>query len=595
MEQLYGSLQTPTEGGDASKGVDVAQMHRAFQKLLETVGNAALTLAHTRAVDAMHKAALSMVEAKTLETVVASAIEASRAAADAAVASASTDRISTAATAMLPLSSPLTAGGTAISSPTGKATTAGLSTAAASASGGGDDKRVRLSGDMVKMLEAAVEGAVASVTECRDSVHAFVRLYGQLLASREAAGVLPAAQPPPAAQRLMAGEAALSLQDSRLANAKKRYHLMDLRPLPAEATSAYPQEPRDFSGSGPAPQLLDATSQPTQRAVAAVQDAGVKIIHADQVRPMVDVSTAGADSPSLKHYTLMVDAADAAVHHTELVVAAAVQAQLDAIANKDRASREQKWNEAVGQLMAVVASVDALSARNRADKVPNDAGTVALREAAAAVNEADQIVLRVPKDENGATYIDSVAPGDFIALAAATQRARAAAAAASSGMDRRPELAAVSQKLREASAAHRETSDRLKAAKAAVDGAGTVSTADQPLTAKAIQAVHDAIETAAKAGTEATTQVTACKAALQRDALNGTTEHVDLLARLADANSQVCSRVQCVCFAASFSYQLCFLCLFSTPHLLLTPLHGPLSSYLQRTATTNARASTLWR
>ena len=531
MEQLYTSLQSPDASVEGAS-LDVASVHESFQRLLASIGSAELSASHTRAMDGLHKAALAMVEAKTIENVVVGAIEAARAAAAAADAAAG------GATAVLSSARSMGSGGaTALSSPNGKALTLGGATASFSPNDTEESsKRTRLTGEMVKMLETSVYGAVGSVTSSRDAVHSFVRMYGQVLAAREKAPPPPSGPTPEMLSRI-AGENALQVQDARLASTKKRFNDMDLRALPPSATSTYPQAPRpnpETDESQP-PTPLDLAMPQTQRAIAAVQDSGLKLAHADTVRPMVDVSSGGPDSASLKHYTLMVDAAEAAVHHTELVVAAALQAQIDAIANRDRASKEQRWNEAVGHLMAVVASIDALSARNRADESPADAGTTALREAVAAATEADSIVLRVPKNEEGTVYIDSVTPADFTALAAATQHARSAAAAASTGMDRRPEFSAVRQKLRDALALHREATDRLKAAKAALEANGSTSPS-LPMTSKATIAAAEAIDAAAKSGAEASNVALSCKSAWQRDAVSGGFENRALVPLVAESH-----------------------------------------------------------
>ena len=88
-----------------------------------------------------------------------------------------------------------------------------------------------------------------------------------------------------------AGEAAQHALDERLAGVKRRYDALDLRPLPSSAAASYPQrQSQQTHGGAPlAPaDMLDLSAPPTKRALASVQDAGMKLVHADAVR----VSTA---------------------------------------------------------------------------------------------------------------------------------------------------------------------------------------------------------------------------------------------------------------------------------------------------------------
>lgn len=83
------------------------------------------------------------------------------------------------------------------------------------------------------------------------------------------------------------GEAALRRVDESLVAVKRRYDALDLRVLPAVASAAYPQRQSQRRGSAvgtAAAVVLDPAAPPTKRAVAAVQDAGMKLVHADAVR-----------------------------------------------------------------------------------------------------------------------------------------------------------------------------------------------------------------------------------------------------------------------------------------------------------------------
>lgn len=360
-----------------------------------------------------------------------------------------------------------------------------------------------------------------------------------------------------------AGAAALHRVDELFEAARRRYEGLHLRILPPTVTLVYPQ--RQGDGGGAPPLQLDAAAQPAQRAVGAVQEAGMKLTHAEAVRvrgnedarvssspvlplwfslplsqPMVDASS-GSESTSLRHFAAMAEAADAAVRHAEDALADAVDAHHEAASAHERERKQRSWNTAVEHLPSTLASIDELTHRNRVDGTPADAGTSALRESVAAATEADAIVARVPKDHRGAVDVVAVSSAELAALEAATSRCRTAAAAAARAMDRRPALAAQRARLDELHAKHREASEQIRAARAHLDDVEAAlqgsQLAEAPHLLAAVVSARVVIAAADKSGGAAATLGVACRTAVELDAHGDAAEGAALLPRVADAHA----------------------------------------------------------
>ena len=330
------------------------------------------------------------------------------------------------------------------------------------------------------------------------------------------------------AEHQRTGSAALQNQDERLEAVKRRYDALDLRVLPAGVTFAYLQ--REVRADGPVPVKLDPSLPPTQRAVAAVQDAGMRLVNAAAVRPMVDAS-AGSESPSLKHFTTAVDAADSAVRQAELVLEAAAHDHLQAAASKERSARQERWSDAVRQLAAVQATIDVLSTRNLAEGTPTDVGSTALREATASVAEAHAAVSRFSHGGSG----DSVVAFDeIIALEQMVARAKEAAATATKGMARRPDHVAVRQMLEDLHAKHRDAEARLASVHARLEGLKPTLPAASP----AVHATLAALDHAGQHAAAAADHSAFCRSAADRDAHSSdSTEAKEALPRAAAAHA----------------------------------------------------------
>lgn len=331
------------------------------------------------------------------------------------------------------------------------------------------------------------------------------------------------------AEHARTGSEALRHQEERLEAVRRRYDALDLRVLPAGVTFAQAQR-ADGAPSGPVPVKLDPALPPTQRAVAAVQDAGLRLVNAAAVRPMVDAS-AGADSPTLRHFSAAVDAADSAVRQAELVLEAAAHNHLQAAAAKERSARQERWNDAVAQVTAVQATIDALAARNAADGSPTDAGSTALREATASASEAHAAVSRFAL---GAAP-DAVAEfDDIIALEQMATRAREAAGAATKAMGRRPDHAAVRQALDDLHLKHSASSARLGAVRERLEAVRGVL----PASAPSVRATLEALDHAERHAASQAELLATCRTAADKDAQTiDSTEAREAVPRAAAAHS----------------------------------------------------------
>ena len=366
---------------------------------------------------------------------------------------------------------------------------------------------------------ATAADAVSDTTVGRDALPGVAQAVANYEAA--AAAVLAAATEvdlAAEAEHARTGSVALQQQDARLEAVKRRYDALDLRVLPAGVTFAYLQRTpqaangQEQQGEGEKPPLvkLDAALLPTQRAIAAVQDAGMRLVNAGAVRPMVDASS-GADAPSLRHFTSAVDAADSAVLQADIVLQTAAYDYLKEQAAKERAARQERWSAAVDAAGAVQATIDALTTRNAAEGSPSDAGSTALREATAAAAEASAAVSRFTL---GAAYDAVAAFDDIIALEQMATRAKEAAATATTAMARRPDHAAVRQALAELHDKHSDSGARLATVRERLEAIRSALPASSP----AIHATLAALDHAERCAAAQAAQVVAGRAALDRDA-----------------------------------------------------------------------------
>lgn len=218
-----------------------------------------------------------------------------------------------------------------------------------------------------------------------------------------------------------ANVAALQQDDERLKRARQEYDALDLSALPPDAAATYPQRrggARHQPAGSAAP--LDPAHPAAQQAIAAVQEAGHQLLAATTARASIDVD-AGGDA-QVQHYAGVVSAAQGAVREAAAALAAVPEAV--------NPRQQQRWRAALAQHAAVREVAAALSTRNQADGAPPDVASAALQDALAAVAEADAWFSRA-----GEAGSDALTPDHEAAL----ERARAACAAATRALDRRPD------------------------------------------------------------------------------------------------------------------------------------------------------------
>lgn len=124
----------------------------------------------------------------------------------------------------------------------------------------------------------------------------------------------------------------LQVLDNRLRDAKIRYNSLDVRVLPAYVVAVYPQCTAT-SLVVPRPPFLISALPSTQRAVDAVQELCFTFLHADIVRPMVNV-TNGASM--LRHFAAVVGSVEVDIQNAEAALLTALREQGSSILEPGR-------------------------------------------------------------------------------------------------------------------------------------------------------------------------------------------------------------------------------------------------------------------